>query len=50
MNILFHTIRERVRGIRKSLKVLFIFGWIVLSFILLQIGIANSHRMGESEQ
>ena len=50
MNILFHTIRERVRGIRKPLKVLFIFGWIVLSFILLQIGIANSHRMGESEQ
>ena len=50
MNILFHTIRERVRSIRKSLKVLFIFGWIVLSFILLQIGIANSHRMGKSEQ
>lgn len=50
MNTLFHTIRERVRSIRKSLKVLFIFGWIVLSFILLQIGIANSHRMGKSEQ
>lgn len=50
MNILFHTIRERGRRIMAPLKVLFIFGWIVLSFILLQIGITNSHRMGESEQ
>lgn len=50
MNILFHTIRERDRGIRKPLKVLFIFSCIFLSFILLHIGIANSHRMGKSEQ
>lgn len=42
--------REGPRHKEKSLKVLFIFGWIVLSFILLQIGIANSHKMGESEQ